>query len=150
MKLLFDGSNLSTLKTSNGICVTSYQHCIAQTICNPPRPICYLGECDECPGHASVEALLHKIFDDNMIELITFKQWVSVDQSTLDSVAKSADDFTAYFIERLLALIPHTFIASQQASYYKQRKMSLACGEIVIQADLFFYCSRCCTRVPLE
>ena len=64
--------------SSNGICLHSclhsYHHCIAQTICNPPKPNCYLGECDHCSGNESVEALLQKIVDDdNMIEAIAFK-----------------------------------------------------------------------------
>ena len=60
--------------------------------------------------------------DDNMIHNVVFKQWVSVDRSTLETVSRSADDFVESFCEKLELLLPHSFIAMQQASFYKDCK----------------------------
>ncbi len=48
------------------------------------------------------------MLDENMIDNITFKQWVSVDRSTLDTVSKSADEFIEFFCEKLKQLLPHS------------------------------------------
>ena len=29
--------------------LSTYHHCLAIIVCNPPLPKCYLGECDTCP-----------------------------------------------------------------------------------------------------
>ena len=58
-----------------------------------------------------------------------------MDRSTLENFTKSAHDFIAYFGDRLLALVPHFFIAAQRSSYFKKSKANLACGEIVVQAN---------------
>ena len=135
VKLLFESIKLFDLKTSDDLCILSYQHCIAQSICNPPTPSCYFGKCSQCPGHSSVEVLLQKLLDDNMIDNVTFKQWVSVDRSTLETFTKTSDDFIEYFCDKLLALIPHSFVATQQSSYYTECKLNLKTGEVVVQAD---------------
>ena len=54
--------------------------------------------------------------DDNMIDTITYKQWVSVDRSTLDTFTSTFDEFVELLCEKLERLIPHSFIAIQQAS----------------------------------
>ena len=135
VKLLFESIKLSDLETSDSLCVRSYQHCIAQSICNPPMPSCYFGKCKQCPGHSSVQTLLQKLLDENMIDNVTFKQWVSVDRSTLETFTKTADDFVEYFCDKLLALIPHSFVAAQQSSYFSECKSNLRHGEVVVQAD---------------
>ena len=52
--------------------------------------------------------------DDNMIDIIVFKQWVSVNRSTLEAVTKPANEFLETFCEKLELLLPHSFIAMQQ------------------------------------
>ena len=94
MNLMMQSIKLGELTTSNGTSLQTYQHCIAQAICNPPLPICYLGTCNYCPGFASLEEVLRSVLGDNLIDYITFKQWVSVDRSTLDTFSKPADEFT--------------------------------------------------------
>ena len=81
--------------------IQSYQECIL-------LPSCYLGSCKNCPGFAGLEELFQTMLDENMIDNITFKQWVSVDRSTLDTVSKSADEFIEFFCEKLKQLLPHS------------------------------------------
>ena len=54
--------------------------------CNPPFPICYLGECTSCSGVSKLTRdYLTTLLDENHIDNIAFKQWVSVDQSMLET-----------------------------------------------------------------
>ena len=38
------------LTSANDISLSTYHHCLARMMCNPPLPDCYLGECEVCPG----------------------------------------------------------------------------------------------------
>ena len=74
------------------------------------------------------------MLDDNMIDNISFKQWVSVDRSTLDTFRKLADEFVEFFFDKLQLLIPHSFVTTQQASFYIECKSTLKSGELLVQA----------------
>jgi hypothetical protein len=70
-----------------------------------------------------------------MIETIPFKQWVSVDRCKLETMTKSVDDFVEYLCEKVITLLPHSFIATQQAAFYTYIKKSLKEGEFLETAD---------------
>ena len=129
VKLMILGAKLPELSSSE---FKTYHHFLARIICNPPLPQCHLGECDSCPG---VEEIKEYLIDHNMIENITFKQWTSVDRSSLETITMSADEFTELFSEKLEALCPHSFIATQQSRFFSECKSSLKPGEIVVSAD---------------
>ena len=65
---------------------------------------------------------------------ITFKQWVSVDPSTLETYTKPVDEFVD-ICEKLEVLRPHAFIAVQQASFYCDCKSTLAPREMLVTVD---------------
>ena len=116
---------------SNEESFTTYHDCIAKVI----LPSCYLRTCKVCPGFDLLKDSLHTAVDNNMIDIIMYKQWVSVDRSTLDTFSKSADEFVECFCERLEQLIPHSFIATQQATFFNECNSSLKPGEWLVQAD---------------
>ena len=134
MKLMFSGARLSEIATP-GVNLSTYHHCLANIVCNPPLPICYLGECTSCPGISKLRDNLITYLDENLIDNVTFKQWVSVDRSTLETYTKPVDEFVDMFCEKLELLRPHSFIAAQQASYYSDRKSGLAPREMVVTVD---------------
>ena len=68
IKLMFQSIKLGELASSSGLILETYQHCLAQVICNPAMPSCYLGKCKSCPGFAVLQQLLHKLLDDHMID----------------------------------------------------------------------------------
>ena len=67
-----------------------------------------------------------------MIDEIVYKQWVSVDRSTLESICNASDDS---FCEKLNLLFSHSFIATQQAVFYKDCKSCLKTGEMLVTVD---------------
>ena len=60
-----------------------------------------------------------------------FKQWVSVDET----YRMPADEFVEQFCEKVELLRPHSFIASEQAAFYKDCKSKLVPGEMLVTAD---------------
>ena len=135
VKLMMQDAKIGELTASDDVPLATYQHCLARIICNPPQPVCYLNKCDACPGISVVKETLTHSMDANLIDSIVYKQWVSVDRCTLETISKSADDFVDTFCEKLETLLPHSFIAKQQAHFYSQMKENLQPGEFLITAD---------------
>jgi hypothetical protein len=113
----------------------TYHHCLAKIVCNPPHPRCYLGECDVCPGIETLKGELLTHFDESDVEQIVYKQWVSTDRSTLETFCSPILDFVDTFCEKVELLRPHSFIATEQASFYGTRKATLKKGEFLVTAD---------------
>ena len=118
-------------------------------ICNPPQPGCYLGTCEFCPGTTKLTDDIAAIMDDNMVNNIVFKQWVSVDRSTLETMSMQVDEFIDMFHDKLELLLPHSFIAKQQMSFYNDCKSSLQQREVLITADFSESYSRTQPRVSI-
>ena len=113
----------------------TYHHCLAKIMCNPPHPRCYLGECDACPRIEKLKQELLTQFDENDVDQIVYKQWVSTDRSTLETYLSQAEDFADSFCDKLELLRPHSFIAKEQASFYATSKTTLKAGEFLVTAD---------------
>ena len=85
VKLMFSGARLSEVIAPESISLPTYHHCLAKILCNPPLPTCYLEECEFCPGISKFRDDITTHLDENLIDNVTFKQWVSVDRSTLET-----------------------------------------------------------------
>ena len=44
-ELVFLGARLSEVIAPESISLSTYHHCLAKILCNPPLPACHLGEC---------------------------------------------------------------------------------------------------------
>ena len=126
---------IQELTSAKDIPLSTYHHCLARMICNPPLPDCYLGECEVCPGTDTLKQNLFSIIDKHMIDTITYKQWIAVDCSSLERVSQHSNDFVESFCEKLEALCSYSFIASQQCKFFNENKSSLKLGEIIVFAD---------------
>ena len=91
------GGKIASLTVNDSIPLTTYDHCLVQIICNPPQPKCYLNTYTSCPGIAHLSERLQALMDENFIDNVVYKQWVSVDRCTLETFSKSADDFVDTF-----------------------------------------------------
>lgn len=135
VKLMMIGSNLKELTSEENIPISSYKTCIALLLCNPAHPTCYLNECKNCPKFEEFKIYLDKLFCENSIETIEYKQWLNVDRSILQTLTNSYEEFIESFIDKLSVLIRHSFIAQQQSSFFKDTKNNLKCGEYAIVSD---------------
>ena len=134
VKLMLEGVKIQRLSPSQDPQLTNYHCCIAQLVCNPALPRCYLRECYFCPGIHGLKECLVKRLDENLIDEVTFKQWTAVDRSTLETVTLPSDEFVDALCERLEAFQTHSFIAKQQSQFYDQCKQSLNPAEVVVSA----------------
>ena len=135
VKLMMLGGKIADLTANEDTPLKSYDHCLAQIICNPPQPDCYLGTCCSCPGISGLKQCFNSLMDDSLIDSVVYKQWVSVDRSILETISQSADDFVDSLCEKLEILLPHSFIARQQSSFQVQLKAGLQAGEFMVMAD---------------
>lgn len=135
VKLMILAAKLPNLTAHKSLLLQTYHHCLAHIVCNPAQPMCYFGNCNSCPGTSKLYTYLLNLLDENMIENVTFKQWVSVDRSTLETFTLPADEFVEQFIGKLNILLPHSFLSVQQASFYQECKLNLKPREVLVTAD---------------
>ncbi len=129
VKLMMLGGRIADHTANEDTVLKSYDHCLAQIICNPPQPACYLGTCCSCPGISGLNERLNTLMDDGLIDNIVYKQWVSVDRYTLETISQSAEDFVDSLCEKLDVLLSHSFIAKQQSYFQAELKSDLQPGE---------------------
>ena len=135
VKLMMIGGKIAELSAYDDVQLNNYNHCLAKIICNPPQPDCYFQSCNSCPGISGLKEHLHTLMDDNMIDTVQYKRWVSTDRSTLETITKPADEFVESFCEQLKTLLTHSFIAKQQSAFHLEVKSSLQCGVFQVIAD---------------
>jgi hypothetical protein len=104
-------------------------------ISNPPQTNCFFCDCSECPGPTNLDNTLEDVFTDNAIENSTFKEWILADRCELVMIVKSTEEFIESLLEKLLLLLCHSFIATQQALFIKALKCNLQSGEFVVLCD---------------
>ena len=131
-KLMFYGSKIATL--SEGA-ISHYRHCLAAMMCNPPRVLCYLGKCKQCPGAAVLDIKLQDIMDANMSDILQYKQWTSTDRSTMKTIVQPVDEFLQSFIQALKKLQRHDLIAKLQSNFVNDAKQELGPNEFIVIAD---------------
>ncbi|CAD6240964.1 GSCOCG00012599001-RA-CDS [Cotesia congregata] len=73
--------------------------------------------------------------DNNGIDGVSYKQWVSTPKVTLETTIKSTLDFVDDFCEKLVALLPHNFIAKEQAAYLRALKESITENKFIVIVD---------------
>ena len=134
-KLMLIAGKLAELTAKLEIHLQHYARCVALVMCNPPQPACYLKTCVYFPGISNLKDYLNEIIDDNFIDTIQYKQWVSVDRSTLEKITKSVDDFVDSFCDQIKLLIPHSFIAKQQSLYQTDTMSNLMPSYFLVIID---------------
>lgn len=73
VKLMIDGAGLARL-TRDTLRITSYKDCLSSLICNPPATNCYYLKCDTCPGSEFLADQLKDVFDNHLVDTISYKQ----------------------------------------------------------------------------
>jgi hypothetical protein len=127
VKLMIAGAQLNkvTLK-GNDIPLTTYKHYLSRIMCNPPSQQCFFDDCNSCPSiHDFKEALLTAL-EDEMIDNITYKQWVSVDRCSFETICKSTQEFVEEFAVKLVKLKKHDFISKQQSAFFAEKRIHFA------------------------
>ncbi|KAJ1522002.1 hypothetical protein ONE63_002324 [Megalurothrips usitatus] len=114
----------------------SYKDVMASVLCDPPTSDCYLKACcPKCPGLQPLRNSMLEYCDSNLIENINYEQWTSTDRCSLESLNKTSEDFIETYIDQLKILLPHHYIAKEQAAYLKTAKEELGDDEVLTICD---------------
>jgi hypothetical protein len=57
-----------------------------------------------------LQTLLENLIEENSMEHVTIKQWVSIDRSTIETTVKVNDKLTDMLIAKVAVLQPHTLL----------------------------------------
>lgn len=131
-KLMMMGARMPTMVD---LAVKTTREAVALTMCDPPTVSCHFGECAACPGEVTLKAKLEQALDDSSVDTITYKQWLSTDRTSLETMQCPTDEFVEVFCKKIMQLRTHDFIAAQQAEFMKMKKAGLAPGEVVVIGD---------------
>lgn len=104
-------------------------------ICIVSHEDCYFGNCRNCPGSQVLYNLLIDLLEENDIENVTYKHWVTKPHTSLETAIQSTTKFVEEFCSKIKVLLPHSFIAKKQASFMKNLKSSLQNDEFLIVCD---------------
>nr|CCQ71355.1 hypothetical protein CcPL6.027 [Cotesia congregata] len=130
---------LARASGTHTICVCTihqnFNDCLDMIICETPSVQCYLGGCNNCPEVDELSNILLTCFENQEIENITYKYWISKPRSSLETFIKPTEEFIENFCSELKVLLPHSFIAKQQAKFLKTLKETLKPNEFVIICD---------------
>ena len=136
VKLMIAGARLHTISFSDtNPPLETYKDYLFKIMCNPPTKLCFMNECDCCPNIAEFKDCLLIALEEKMIEHVTYKQWITVDRCSFETLNKPSEDFVQDFCNQLVQLKKHDFVAKQQSSYFSEKKSSLLENEIVVQCD---------------
>lgn len=118
-----------------------YSDCINLMICKEPEEDCYFGKCKNCPGSQVLYALIVELLEENDMESVTYKHWVSKPRTSLETSIKSSLEFAEEFCAKMTTLLPHSFISKEQACFMKTLKATLEHDEFLIVCDFAENCS---------
>jgi hypothetical protein len=62
-------------------------------MCNPPLPGCFLNNCEYYPGLETLRQFFKDTLEANIFDQITYKNWLTVDRTSLETVIESTDEF---------------------------------------------------------
>ena len=96
----YETDDCGTLTNGEKHHLINYHQCIDAVTCNEASSSCYLGDCSSCSNLMEDFILyLTEIFDKNSIDDLIYKQWLSTDRTTLQTVLRNSEEFTEYFKE---------------------------------------------------
>ena len=113
----------------------TYNDLLKKFICKEPSENCYFRTCGTCPKTSEIKEQLEKIFEENEIEEISYKAWVSTDRCKLMNVVSDTAEFIDSLVESLESLVEHNYVAKTQSKYFRQLKDNLKEGELLVTWD---------------
>lgn len=113
----------------------TYKYCLSKILYNPPLVDCNVNDCAQCPGESEIRNILGKTFEENLVDKITFRQWISVDRYNLEAIENPSAEFIDLLCEKLQVLVQHDFITKQQMSFMNQLKENLKESEFLVTID---------------
>ncbi|GBM70363.1 hypothetical protein AVEN_129678-1 [Araneus ventricosus] len=94
-------------------------------VCSRNNRACMLRCCTDCPNNSeSFKNYLSDLLKD-YDEEIQFSQWINDGRMKLQTMTLSVEEFIELVTEKIVALIPHSYISKIQSTYLKNEKRKL-------------------------
>ena len=123
MKLMIVGTQLGTLTNREKHHLIDYHQCIDAVTYNETSSSCYLGDCSSCSNLMEDFILyLMEIYYKNSIDDLIYKQRLSTDRTTQQTVLQNLEEFTECFHAGIQTLKKTDFIAKEQNFVLKKKK----------------------------
>ncbi|GBO21271.1 hypothetical protein AVEN_250389-1 [Araneus ventricosus] len=105
-------------------------------VCEGAGRECMLRHCDKCPSKDNFVQFLQSKFEDYDDEdIVEYNQWVSTDRTEMIRYSTSVGELIEKLVEKLNKLIPHSYIAKSQASFFKNLKGTASSNTAVVSMD---------------
>ena len=127
VQLMFDAAHLKSIDGLNSI-----TDCLKLLTCADPSPDCHLRECKKCPDSGELREKLQVLFDEEMVDSVTFNQWESADRCNIFTKSSPTEDFIDDFTDKVEALVTLHFIFKEQVSFLNQLKQDLELNEMIV------------------
>jgi hypothetical protein len=115
--------------------VSTFKHLLSLMSCNPPTEACLMNNCIQCPEVDALQEDLQDKLECNMIDAITYNQWLTTGRCNLNTVTSMSDEFVEKFLSSLMKPKLHDFVAHQQSSFLKETKFPVRDGEVIVLGD---------------
>ncbi|GBO38985.1 hypothetical protein AVEN_92945-1 [Araneus ventricosus] len=92
-----------------------YKELMSYIVCEGEGRECMPRHCDKCPSKDNLVQFLQSKFEEDIVE---YSQWVLTDQTEMIRCLSSVSEFIDKLIEKLNKLIPQSYIAKSQASFF--------------------------------
>ena len=112
-----------------------YKDIMVKLVCSLDSRDCMLHHCLQCPGTDKLKSYLEQIFNDDVVDLddsVQYKQWFHDEQTKLQSVVDSVENFIDSLCSSVDKATDHQFIAKSQSSYLCSTKDSLKPNESAV------------------
>ncbi|GBL84422.1 hypothetical protein AVEN_66656-1 [Araneus ventricosus] len=113
-----------------------YKQLMSYIVCEGAGRECMLRHCDKCPSKDNLVQFLQAKFegyDDK--DIVEYNQWVSTDRTEMIRCSTSVGEFIEKLVEKLNKLIPHSYIAKSQSSFFKNLKGTTSSNTAVVSMD---------------
>lgn len=112
-----------------------YNDCFKVIMCENATRACYFVRCEKCPGLEVLKDILTTTLDENDIDDVMYRNWISKPRTSLEKFSKSSSEFINEFCSNIKNLSSHAFIAKEQASFTRSLKESLEETEFLVICD---------------
>jgi hypothetical protein len=107
-------------------------------VCSTDEKLCMIHRCANCPNSEALRNYLESLFEgsnDNVSDQIHYKQWVTVDYTSLQDYTNNIGEFIDILVEKVEKLTCHHYIAKHQSRFLTTHKESLQPNEAIIILD---------------
>lgn len=114
----------------------SYHELQKLVLCEDVTQNCMLRRCEKCPSKSKLTTFLQTKFENyDEEDRIDYKLWLATDRTQMVTQTSTVDEFVNELTEKIEKLIPHSYIAKKQSSYFKSLKDANASNVAVISMD---------------